>query len=161
MVPTFTEDVGDDGKLVVVSVAATGTKITLDFPPPGEGLATCTEPRPTAATNPLGTVAVSFVELKKVVVSVVPFQTTVDVDTNPVPLTVSTTPVDPGLMLTGETISINGTGLLAAQRFAAKTALSASTEIAPETRRFKKFAIDFWCRGRRDDNMAGRSSWVM
>jgi hypothetical protein len=153
--------VGDDGKLVVASAAATGTKITLDFPPPGAGVTTDTEPRPTAATNALGNAAVSFIELKKVVVSVVPFQTTLDVDTNPVPLTVSMTLVDPGFMLTGATMSTNGTGLLAAQRLAAKTALSAITETAPETRRFKKHAIDFWCRGRRDNNMTGRSSWVM
>jgi hypothetical protein len=58
------------------------------------------------------------------VVSEVPFRTTVEVATNPVPRTVSVTPVDPGVMLTGDTISTNGTGLFAAWTPVAQIALN-------------------------------------
>jgi hypothetical protein len=48
----------------------------------------------------------------------------VEVDTNPVPRTVSVTLVEPGVMLTGETMATNGTGLFAAETGAAQSALS-------------------------------------
>jgi hypothetical protein len=81
------------------------------------------------------------VELTNVVLKDVPFQTIVEADTNPVPLTMSVTPVDPGFMLTGDTISTNGTGLLAAQRCGVNNALTAITETAKTKRRFKHGAI--------------------
>jgi hypothetical protein len=81
------------------------------------------------------------VELTNVVLKDVPFQTIVEADTNPVPLTMSVTPVDPGIMLTGDTISTNGTGLLAAQRCGVNNALTAITETAKTKRRFKQGAI--------------------
>jgi hypothetical protein len=111
----LTEEVGVEGIEVDTSGAATETKITLDFSPPGAGLTTATGPRPAAATNASGTEPVSSVELTNVVLRDVPFQTIVEAGTNPVPLTMSVTPVDPGFMLTDETISIKGTGLLAAR----------------------------------------------
>src|SRR3984957_21118071 len=46
-----------------------------------------------------------------IVVSDIEFHFTTDVATNPVPSTVSVTPVAPGLALTGATRSIYGTGL--------------------------------------------------
>ena len=98
--------------VLAASVAATGINVTLDFPPPGAGFTTYTDPRPTAATNASGTEAVSCWALTNVVGSDVPFQKTKEPPPNPVPLTVSVTLVDPGLMLTGETIWTNGTGLL-------------------------------------------------
>jgi len=122
-------------------------KITPDLPPPGAGLATATDPRPIAATNASGTEPVSSVELTKVVLKEVPFQTIVEADTNPVPLTMSVTPVDPGFMLTGDTISTNGTGLLAALRFGVNNALIAITKTAKAKQRFKQGAI---ARGVRD-----------
>jgi hypothetical protein len=70
---------------------------------------------------------VSSVELTNVVLKDVPFQTIVEADTNPVPLTMSATPVDPGFMLTGETISTNGTGLLGPLTLGVKVELSAIT----------------------------------
>jgi len=115
LVPTFTIEVGIEGNIVDTSAAATGTRITFDFPPPGPGLNTDTDPPPTAATNESGTEEVSSLELTKVVESDVLFQTIREVETNPVPFTVSVTAVDPGFMLIGDASSMNGTGLLAAQ----------------------------------------------
>jgi hypothetical protein len=119
--------VGVERNEVDASGAATGTKITPDLPPPGAGLTTSTEPRPTAATNASGTEPVSSVELKNVVLKDVPFQTIVEADANPVPLTMSVTPVDSGFMLTGETISTNGTGLLGPLTLGVKGELNAIT----------------------------------
>jgi len=145
--------VGIDGKDVDGSAAATGTNITPDFPPPGAGLTTATEPRPTAATNALGTEPVSSVELTKVVPSDVPFQTIVEADTNPVPLTVSITPIELGLMLTGDTISTNGTGLLAASTAGIKRQLSAITAKEKRERHFKQRANARGYARRLDDSM--------
>jgi hypothetical protein len=80
------------------------------------------------------------VELTKVVLSEVPFQTIVEADTNPVPLTVSITPIEPGLMLTGDTISTKGTGLLAASTAGIKIELSAITAREKRARHFQQRA---------------------
>jgi hypothetical protein len=76
-------------------------------------------PSPTAATKESGTLAVNFFELTNVVVSDIEFHFTTDVPTNPVPNTVSVTPVAPGFALTGATRSIYGTGLFEAETLGA------------------------------------------
>jgi len=91
----------------------------LEVPPPSAGLTTVIAPSPTAATKESGTLAVNCVELTNVVVSDVEFHFTTDVGTNPVPSTVSVTPVAPGLALTGATKSIYGTGLFEAETLGA------------------------------------------
>jgi hypothetical protein len=60
----------------------------LDVPPPGAGFTTVTEAVPGEATRAAVTVAVSCVEDTNVVVSVVPFQFTVELETKLVPFTV-------------------------------------------------------------------------
>ena len=62
-------------------------------------------PRPTAATKESGTAAVNCLAETKVVVSAVPFHSTTEVETKPVPLSVRVTLVDPGCTLTGDKIS--------------------------------------------------------
>ncbi len=79
-------------------------------------------------------------ELTKVVVKDVPFQTIVEADTNPVPLTVSVTPVEPGVMLTSDTISTSGTGLLAASTAGIKGELNAIKAREKRERHFKQRA---------------------
>ena len=86
----------------------------MEVPPPGVGLTTVIAPSPTAATKESGTLAVNCFELTNVVVSDIEFHFTTDVETNPVPDTVSVTPVAPGLALTGATRSIYGTALIGA-----------------------------------------------
>jgi len=86
------------------------------------------------------------VELTNVVLKDVPFQTIVEADTNPVPLTMSATPVDPGFILTGDTISTNGTGLLAALTLGVKRELRAITAMGrrkpgPKQRATKRILI--------------------
>ena len=60
----------------------------LDVPPPGAGFTTVTEAVPAEATRAAVTVAVSCVEDTNVVVSVVPFHFTVELETKLVPFTV-------------------------------------------------------------------------
>lgn len=94
----------------------------------------------TTATKASGTEPVSSMEFTKVVVKDVPFQTIVEADTNPVPLTVSVTPVEPGVMLTSDTISTSGTGLLAASTAGIKGELNAIKAREKRERHFKQRA---------------------
>jgi hypothetical protein len=75
-----------------------------------------------------------------VVVSAVPFQSTVDADTNPVPLTVKVTPVEPGWMLTGETISTKGTAFGEALTLAAGNRPPASARIPIRSLRKRRYS---------------------
>jgi hypothetical protein len=82
-----------------------------DVPPPGVGLLTVTLPVPALAMSDAGTGAVSFVSLTKVVVSAVPFQSTVEEETKLVPLTVSVNAAPPAEALAGAIEETAGTGL--------------------------------------------------
>ena len=67
----------------------TSKNAVFEVPPPGAGLNTVTEPEPAAARSGAVIAAVSCVLLTKVVVRAVPFQFTMEPETNPVPFTVS------------------------------------------------------------------------
>jgi hypothetical protein len=114
VVPTLTALLAVDGNAVPLNVAATGMYSIFEVIPLEDGLTTVIEPRPTAATNASGTVAVNCLELTKVVVRAVPFQCTTEAGMKLAPRKVMVTPVLPGVMLTGEAISIKGTGFGAA-----------------------------------------------
>src|ERR1700733_13500154 len=101
------------------------------MPPPGVGLTTVIAPSPTAATKESGTLAVNSFELINAVVSDIEFHLTTDVATNPVPSTVSVTPVAPGLALTGATRSIYGTGLFEAEALGAAKLPNDASSKAP------------------------------
>lgn len=92
---------------VIVKVCA------FDVPPPGAGLTTVTMGVPLVATSEAGTEAVSCEALTYVVVSAVPFQSTVEDATKSLPLTVRVNAVDPAATLDGEIEEIEGTGLTA------------------------------------------------
>jgi hypothetical protein len=158
LVPTFTVEVGVEGNIVDTSAAVIGTRITFDFLTPGAGFNTDTEPPPAAATNESGTEEVNSWEFTKVVGSVVLFQMIREAGTNPVPFTVSVTAVDPGFMLIGDTISMNGAGLLAAQALGFEKA--PSTINTPESRKhgFKHCAIIRGRARRLGDSMDGAPS---
>ena len=82
-----------------------------DTPPPGAGVATVTSAVPCAARSPARIVARNCVLLTKVVVRFAPFQRTTDVDTKPLPLTVSVNDDVPIGMLGGDREVSTGTGL--------------------------------------------------
>ena len=65
------------------------------------GLETVTETVPAEVMFAVGTVAVTWAALTKVVVSGIPFQLITDVGTKPVPFTVSVNPTPPGDTLAG------------------------------------------------------------
>src|ERR1700738_4482425 len=102
-------ELGVAGKFATGICEATGIYETFEVPPPGAGEVTVTVPSPTAATSASGTAAVNSRAFTNVVTSAAPFQCTVELDTNPAPRTVILTPVLPGVMLTGGTISTKGT----------------------------------------------------
>jgi len=83
----------------------------IELPPPGEGFTTKIWLAELPATSLAGTLAFNSVALTKFVVSVVPFNQTVDVATNPVPVTSTTVPLAPAVMLAGFTLAIAGVGL--------------------------------------------------
>jgi hypothetical protein len=142
-VPTPTVDDGVDGYTADISLGTIGIKITFDFPPPGAGLITAMEPTPTAAAKESGTEAVSFLELTNVVDSEAPFHVTREEGTNSAPSTVSVTPVAPGDMLTGDTISMNGTGLGAATAFVVVNVQDTSTTTKRRRHVFKRCAFAY------------------
>src|SRR5580704_12575151 len=67
---------------------------------------------PAKAMSPELIVAVTFVALTKVVVSAIPLKFTTEVETKPVPFTVSVKPNPPADALPGDSDVIVGTGLL-------------------------------------------------
>ena len=83
-----------------------------DVPPPGAGLVTVTVAAPAVAISAAVIAAVSCVALAKVVVLAAPLNFTTDVDTNPVPLTVSVKAAPPAVALVGEREVSVGAGLL-------------------------------------------------
>ena len=87
----------------------------LDVPPPGAGFVTFTVAVPAVAMSAAVIAAVNCVALTKVVVSAAPLNFTTDVDTNPVPLTVSVKAAPPAVALVGEREVSVGAGLLMAK----------------------------------------------
>jgi len=82
-----------------------------EVPPPGVGFTTVTLNVPALAMSVALIVAVSFVELTKTVVRADPAQSTVDVFTKLVPVTVSVNPAAPAVALLGDRDVIAGLGL--------------------------------------------------
>jgi hypothetical protein len=94
---------------LVGTVTVNGT--AFEVPPPGAGLKTVTEAVVGTATSEAGTFAKSLLEVTKVVASGAPFQFTTEVETNPVPFTVSVRPGEPGAAASGTSgWLIRGTG---------------------------------------------------
>jgi hypothetical protein len=80
--------------------------------PPGAGLVTITVAVPAVAISAAVIVAVNWVALMNVVVLVAPLNFTTEVETNPVPLTVSVKAAPPAVVLDGEREVAVGAGLL-------------------------------------------------
>ena len=78
--------------------------------PPGAGLNTVTCAVPAAARSLAGTLAVSCVVLTNVVVRLLPFQSTVEADTKPLPVTVRVKAGPPCEALPGASDESTGTG---------------------------------------------------
>jgi hypothetical protein len=91
--------------LLIVKVSA------LDVPPPGVGFITVTVAVPAVAMLLAGTEAVNFVSLTYFVVSPFPFHSTLEVETNFVPVTVRVNAAPPAVALEGESVLSAGTGL--------------------------------------------------
>jgi hypothetical protein len=91
------------GKLVNWRVvgAETAKNTTFEVPPPVLGLDTVIEAVLAVAMFEAGTVAVNCELLTKVVLRGVPFQSTADPETNPVPFTVSVKLGPPGAVAVG------------------------------------------------------------
>ena len=83
-----------------------------DVPPPGAGLVTVTVAVPAVAISAAVMAAVSCVALTNVVVLAAPLNFTTDVDTKPVPLTVSVKAAPPAVALVGAREVAVGAGLL-------------------------------------------------
>jgi hypothetical protein len=98
-------EVGVGDGLLMVKVSP------LDVPPPGVGFTTVTDAVPAVAMSLAGTEAVNFVALPYVVVSPVPFHSTVEVETKFVPVTVRVNAAPPAVALEGESALSVGTGL--------------------------------------------------
>jgi hypothetical protein len=94
------------GAALIVNVCA------FDVPPPGAGLTTVIDAVPAVATREAGTVAVNCVAEINVVVSEVPFQSTVEVETKFVPLTVKVNCGPPAVAQVGLIAVVVGTRLL-------------------------------------------------
>ena len=82
------------------------------MPPPGAGFVTVTLAVPAVAISAASIAAVTCVVLMNVVVLAVPLNFTTEVDTNPVPLTVSVNAAPPAVALVGEIDLSVGAGLL-------------------------------------------------
>jgi len=98
--------------LVITGVAAIVIVFAVDVPPPGPGFTTVIDAVPAVATREAGTVAVSWMDETNVVVSAVPFQFTVEVETKFVPFTVRVKSVLPVVTQFGLIEVVVGTGLL-------------------------------------------------
>lgn len=93
-------------------MAAIVNVCALDVPPPGPGFTTVTDAVPGLAIRAAVTVAVSCVDETNVVVSAVPFQFTVEVETKFVPATVKVNCAPPAVAQVGLIELVVGTGLL-------------------------------------------------
>jgi len=93
------------GVLVIVSVTAVDVA-------PAQGFATVIDAVPAVAIRDAGTAAVSWVEETNVVVSAVPFQFTVEVETKFVPFTVNVNCGPPGVTQVGLSELIVGAALI-------------------------------------------------
>jgi hypothetical protein len=110
-VPPAVAELGERAKLPGNGLLI--TKLSpLDVPPPGVGLTTVTVGDPPVATFAVGTAADSDVLLLNVVTSAVPFQSTVEVLTKPLPVTESENPDWPAVKEFGEMDVSVGVGLL-------------------------------------------------
>ena len=98
--------------LVITGVLAIVNVCAFDVPPPGVGFTTVTDAVPAVAIRAVGTVAVSWVDETNVVVSAVPFQFTVEVETKFVPFTVKVNCAPPAVAQVGLIEVVVGTGLL-------------------------------------------------
>jgi hypothetical protein len=97
---------------VIAGVALIVNVCTFDLPPPGLGFTTVIDAVPAVVTREAGTVAVSWMDETNVVVSAVPFQFTVEVETKFVPFTVRVKSVLPVVTQFGLIEVVVGTGLL-------------------------------------------------
>ena len=107
--------VEEAGAIEVSAGAETGLMVNdrvPDVPPPGAGLVTVTVAVPAVAISAAVMAAVSCVALTNVVVLAAPLNFTTDVDTKPVPLTVSVKAAPPAVALVGESEVSVGAGLL-------------------------------------------------
>ena len=98
--------------LLITGVATIVNVCAFDVPPPGAGFTTVTGGVPAVATSAAGTIAVSCVEETNVVVREAPFQRTVEVEMNLVPLTVKVKPALPAMVQVGLIEVVVGSGLL-------------------------------------------------
>jgi hypothetical protein len=96
---------------VITGAAAIVNVCAFDVPPPGLGFTTVTEAVPAVAMRAAVTVAVTCVEETNVVVSAVPFQFTVEVETKFVPFTVNVNCGPPAAAHVGLIEVVVGTGL--------------------------------------------------
>jgi hypothetical protein len=90
-VPRVTDEVG----------VVTSRKSVLEAPPPGLGLNTVTEAVLAVPMSEERMLAVNCELLTNLVVRALPFQFTTDLDTKPVPFTVSVNPAPPGATASG------------------------------------------------------------
>jgi hypothetical protein len=102
------------GEIVVIVGRGLPTpKVTgAEVPPPGAGFVTVTLNVPAVAISGAVIDAVTCVALTNVVVAAVPLKFTTEVETNPVPFTVSVKPGPPTSALTGESVVIAGSGFV-------------------------------------------------
>lgn len=89
-------------------------------PPPGAGLVTATCAEPTDDRSAATSFACSCVALTNVVVRGVPFQVMEEVETKPLPFTVSVEPASTVVTEAGETLVTWGAGLLIVNAVAAE-----------------------------------------
>jgi hypothetical protein len=86
---------------MVVAGVLIGKNTILDEPPPGMGLTTVTEAVEAVAMSDARIVTVSCELLTKFVARGLPFQFTIEPETNPVPFTVRVNPAPPGAAASG------------------------------------------------------------
>jgi hypothetical protein len=97
---------------VVVGAGFRMVNVSLfEVPPPGAGVITVTAAVPAVATSELRMVAVSVVLETNIVARGLPFQSTVDDEINPVPVSVSVKPGFPAIVEVGEIAERVGAGL--------------------------------------------------
>ena len=114
-VPPTAEEVGAIEASVGPETALIVNDRLADVPPPGAGFVTATVAVPAVAISAAVMAAVSCVALTKIVVLATPLNFTTEVDTNPVPLTVSVKAAPPAVALVGEREVSVGAGLLMAK----------------------------------------------
>jgi hypothetical protein len=85
-----------------------------DVPPPGAGFVTVTLNVPAVAMSPTVIAAVSCVAFTNVVALAAPLKFTIELETKPVPFTVNENAGPPAVALVGESVVMEGAGLLTA-----------------------------------------------